>query len=218
MTKGMTMAKSSIGRTLGLFSAVSLIASPLLAAKPKALKVPVPEETRQAPEANAPQWTLKATHGQWGVLCNSATPNACRAAQTQKSLDEKNPGNLLQVLFASEKGKMFGVFTLPFGVDLRAGIALRIDEGVEVKGSFMTCLPDGCQSITEVDEAFLAQIRNGKVLKVGFRSWGGGDKTLVVDVPLEGASQAIDEVTPSPVAGDDPQGGASQESKRLKKL
>lgn len=218
MTKGMTMTKPSAGRTLWLFLAVALIASPLLAAKPKALKVPVTAETRQAPEASAPQWTLKSTYGQWGVLCNSATPNECRAAQTQKSLDEKNPGTLLQVLFAAEKGKMFGVFTLPFGVDLRAGIALRIDEGVEVKGSFMTCLPDGCQSITEVDEAFLAQIRKGKVLKVGFRSWGGGDKTLVVDVPLEGASQAIAEVTPSPITGGDTQGGAPQESSKLKKL
>lgn len=212
------MTTLSMGRVLGVFSAAALIASPLFAAKPKALNVPMPAETRQAPEASTPQWTLKSTFGQWGVLCNSAAPNECRAAQTQKSLDEKNPGTLLQVLFASEKGKMFGVFTLPFGVDLRAGIALRIDEGVEVKGSFMTCLPDGCQSITEVDEAFLAQIRKGKVLKVGFRSWGGGDKTLVVDVPLEGASQAIAEVTPSPITGGDTQGGAPQESTKLKKL
>ena len=212
------MTTLSMGRALGVFSVAALIASPLFAAKPKALNVPMPAETRQAPEASTPQWTLKSTFGQWGVLCNSAAPNECRAAQTQKSLDEKNPGTLLQVLFASEKGKMFGVFTLPFGVDLRAGIALRIDEGVEVKGSFMTCLPDGCQSITEVDEAFLAQIRKGKVLKVGFRSWGGGDKTLVVDVPLEGASQAIAEVTPSPITGGDTQGGAPQESTKLKKL
>lgn len=211
------MTRLSVGKVLGVFSAVALIASPLLAAKPKALKVPVPAETRQAPEASPPQWMLKNTYGQWSVLCSSATPNECRAAQTQKSLDEKNPGTLLQVLFASEHGKMFGVFTLPFGVDLRAGIALRVDEGVEVKGSFVTCLPDGCQSITEVDDAFLAQIRNGKVLKVGFRSWGGGDKTLVVDVPLEGAGQAIAETRPSPATGgmqDDPK----QESTKLKKL
>lgn len=211
------MTKSPVGRTLGLFSVVALIASPLLAAKPKALKVPVPEETRRAPEVSAPQWTLKSTYGQWGVLCNSTAPNECRATQSQKSLDEKNPGTLLQVLFASEKGKMFGVFTLPFGVDLRAGIALRVDEGVEVKGSFVTCLPDGCQSITEVDDVFLAQIRNGKVLKVGFRSWGGGDKTLVVDVPLEGAGQAIAETAPSPATGG-MQDGPKQESTKLKKL
>jgi invasion protein IalB len=217
MIKGMNMTKLSVGRVLGVFSAAALIASPLFAAKPKALNVPMPAETRQAPEAS-PQWTLKSTHGQWGVVCNSATPSECRATQTQKSLDEKNPGTLLQVLFASEKGKMFGVFTLPFGVDLRAGIALRIDEGTEVKGSFMTCLPDGCQSITEIDATFLAQIRTGKVLKVGFRSWGGADKTLVVDVPLEGASQAIVEVTPSPITGGEAQAGAPQESMKLKKL
>lgn len=190
------MTKLSLGWAVGVFSAVALISSPLVAAKPKVPLMAAPAMANQAVEASAPQWALKETFGQWGVLCSSATPSACRAAQTQKSLDEKNPGTLLQVVFAIEKGKMFGVFTLPFGVDLRAGIALRIDEGAEVKGSFMTCLPDGCQSIMEVDEAFLAQMSAGKVLKVGFRSWGGTDKTLVVDVPLDGAAQAIASVKP----------------------
>jgi|GEM_PF-1634481 len=191
MKKGMSMTKSSTGVLLAVCSAAALVATPLHAAKPKVSEAAVPPLATNAPEARAPQWTLKGTYGQWGVLCNSSSPSECRAAQTQKSVDEKNPGTLLQVLFAAEKGKMFGVFTLPFGVDLRAGIAVRIDEGEEVKGSFMTCMPDGCQSITEINETLLAQIRKGKVLKVGFRSWGGGDKTLVVDVPLEGAGQAI---------------------------
>ena len=185
------MTKSSAGVLLAVCSAAALVAAPLHAAKPKVSEAAVPPLVTNAPEARAPQWTLKGTYGQWGVLCNPSSPSECRAAQTQKSVDEKNPGTLLQVLFAAEKGKMFGVFTLPFGVDLRAGIAVRIDEGDEVKGSFMTCMPDGCQSITEINETLLAQIRKGKVLKVGFRSWGGGDKTLVVDVPLEGAGQAI---------------------------
>jgi hypothetical protein len=191
MKKGMSMTKSSTGVLLAVCSAAALVATPLHAAKPKVSEAAVPPLATNAPEARAPQWTLKGTYGQWGVLCNPSSPSECRAAQTQKSVDEKNPGTLLQVLFAAEKGKMFGVFTLPFGVDLRAGIAVRIDEGDEVKGSFMTCMPDGCQSITEINETLLAQIRKGKVLKVGFRSWGGGDKTLVVDVPLEGAGQAI---------------------------
>jgi invasion protein IalB len=191
MKKGMSMTKSSTGVLLAVCSAAALVATPLHAAKPKVSEAAVPPLATNAPEARAPQWTLKGTYGQWGVLCNPSSPSECRAAQTQRSVDEKNPGTLLQVLFAAEKGKMFGVFTLPFGVDLRAGIAVRIDEGDEVKGSFMTCMPDGCQSITEINETLLAQIRKGKVLKVGFRSWGGGDKTLVVDVPLEGAGQAI---------------------------
>jgi invasion protein IalB len=191
MKKGMSMAKSPTGVLLAVCSAAALVATPLHAAKPKVSEAAVTPLATKAPEARAPQWTLKGTYGQWGVLCNPSSPSECRAAQTQKSVDEKNPGTLLQVLFAAEKGKMFGVFTLPFGVDLRAGIAVRIDEGEEVKGSFMTCMPDGCQSIAEISETLLAQIRKGKVLKVGFRSWGGGDKTLVVDVPLEGAGQAI---------------------------
>lgn len=190
------MSNTSNGLVVGVFFAAALITSPLLAALPKAPQAAVPASASNAPKTSAPQWTQKGTYGQWGVLCNSTTPSQCRAAQTQKSTDEKSPGTLLQVLFAAEKGKMFGVFTFPFGVDLRAGIALRVDEGDEVKGSFMTCLSDGCQSITEIDEKLLAQIRKGKTLKVGFRSWGGGDKTLVVEVPLEGAAQAIAAVNP----------------------
>lgn len=160
------------------------------AATPATASAPAPGASAASAAAPAP-WTLKNTFGKWGVMCNPANPAECRAAQTQNYADGGSQGRLLQVLLAVENGRTFAVLTLPFGVDLRAGIAMKVDEGAEVKGVYSTCLPDGCQSVLELDESLVGQVRSGKTLKVGFRPWGGEEKTFVVDVPLDGAREAL---------------------------
>lgn len=176
------------------------VAGPVNAARPKpsasnsaapAAAAAAPAPAAASTAAAAQEWTLKNTYGKWGVLCNQAKPVQCRAAQTQNYAETGNPGRLLQVLLTVEKGRTFAVMTLPFGVDLRAGIAVKVDEATEIKGVYTTCLPDGCQSILEFDENVVGQVRSGKTMKVGFRPWGGDDKTFVVEVPLEGAKEAL---------------------------
>jgi len=173
-----------------------LTASPLLAQQQDNVEssnvLPI---SQTAPASAAePQWRLKATHGQWGVMCNVANPNDCRAAQTQNSSDENSPGRLLQVLLTSENDRTFGILTLPFGVDLRAGIALQIDGGSQFNGTIITCLPDGCQSIVEFDQSAILQLTAGTTMRVGFRPWGQESSTLVIDVPLDGVAQALSEL------------------------
>lgn len=183
---------------LGAASVGLVMASPAMAARSKSAAKPAAATAPAAAAAAAPaaaatavQWAVKTTYGKWGLLCNQANPSDCRAAQTQNYADEKNQGRLLQVLLAVENGRTFAVMTLPFGVDLRAGIALQLDSADEVKGAYTTCLPDGCQSVVELDEKLLGQFRTAKIMKVGFRPWGGDQKTFVVEVPLDGANDAL---------------------------
>lgn len=145
--------------------------------------VPVPEE-----------WTLRSTFGNWGVLCNEDNPPECRAAQSQNYTDIENPGRLLQVVLAVDAGRTFAVMTLPFGVDLQAGIAIKVDDEQELNAAFTTCFPDGCQSVVQLDEAAVEQIRGGNIMKVGFRPWGGDERTFVIDVPLDGAREALESI------------------------
>lgn len=173
-----------------------LLASPLLAQQQDdagSLDVLPISQTAQASAAE-PQWRLKTTHGQWGVMCNIANSNDCRAAQTQNSSDENSPGRLLQVLLTSENERTFGILTLPFGVDLRAGIALQIDGGSQLNGTFITCLPDGCQSIVEFDQSAILELTAGTTMRVGFRPLGEESSALVIDVPLDGVAQALSEL------------------------
>ena len=163
--------------------AVSLLgAAPAEAARPK--KGDSPTAAAPATPAAAPiEWERKNTFGKWELLCNKGNATDCRAVQTQNYSDDTTKGRLLQALLATDQGRTFAVLTLPFGVDLRAGSVIKIDEGAEVKVAYTTCLPDGCQSVVELDESLQGQIIAGKVMKVGFRPWGGDDKTLVVEVP-----------------------------------
>jgi invasion protein IalB len=177
--------------------AVSLLGSgPVEAARPKkaaspAVTAPASPATPATPAAAPVEWELKNTFGKWELLCNKENASDCRAVQTQNYSDDTTKGRLLQALLAADQGRTFAVLTLPFGVDLRAGTVIKIDEGVEVKAAYTTCLPDGCQSVVELDESLQAQLIAGKIMKVGFRPWGGDEKTLVVEVPLEGIKEAL---------------------------
>jgi invasion protein IalB len=177
--------------------AVSLLVSgPVEAARPKkavspAVTAPASPATPATPAAAPVEWELKNTFGKWELLCNKGNASDCRAVQTQNYSDDTTKGRLLQALLAADQGRTFAVLTLPFGVDLRAGTVIKIDEGVEVKAAYTTCLPDGCQSVVELDENLQGQLIAGKIMKVGFRPWGGDEKTLVVEVPLEGIKEAL---------------------------
>lgn len=177
--------------------AVSLLgAAPAEAARSKkdaspAAAAPASPATPATPAAAPVEWELKNTFGKWELLCNKGNASDCRAVQTQNYSDDTTKGRLLQALLATDQGRTFTVLTLPFGVDLRAGTVIKIDEGVEVKAAYTTCLPDGCQSVVELDESLQGQLIAGKVMKVGFRPWGGDDKTLVVEVPLDGAKDVL---------------------------
>jgi|688.fasta_scaffold183852_2 invasion protein IalB len=177
--------------------AVSLLGSgPLEAARPKkgispAVTAPASPATPATPAAAPVEWELKNMFGKWELLCNKGNASDCRAVQTQNYSDDTTKGRLLQALIAADQGRTFAVLTLPFGVDLRAGTVIKIDEGVEVKAVYTTCLPDGCQSVVELDESLQGQLIVGKIMKVGFRPWGGDEKTLVVEVPLEGIKEAL---------------------------
>ena len=175
--------------------AVSILGlGPVEAARPKAAATPAAAPAPASPATPVPapvQWELKSTFGKWELLCNKGNATDCRAVQTQNYSDDTTKGRLLQALLATDQGRTFAVLTLPFGVDLRAGSVIKIDEGVEVKAVYTTCLPDGCQSVVELDESLQGQLIAGKIMKVGFRPWGGDEKTLVVEVPLDGAKDVL---------------------------
>ncbi len=186
-------------RALKLISAfaVSTLGSVQPASAAKPAKVPTAAPTAapttaasQAAPAAPIEWVLNKTFEKWGLICNKANAKDCRAVQTQNYDNAATKGRLLQAVVSVERDRTFLILTLPFGVDLRGGLVARIDENEEVKSVFMTCLPDGCQSIIELDAKLLSQFVSGKLMKVGFRPWGG-ENTLVVDVPLEGAKEAV---------------------------
>ena len=81
----------------------------------------------------------------------------------------------------------------PLAMDLRAGIALKIDGGPETQQPYATCVAQVCVVLVAVDDAFLAAMRAGALLHVGFRPFGV-QRTLVLDVSLRGFTRASNEL------------------------
>ena len=190
MHKHVLNVLAAVAVSAGLLAAPAISAKTAKAAKPSAATAAPAQPAAAASPAAPIEWVLSNTFDKWGFICNKVNAKDCRAVQTQNYDNAETKGRLLQAMVGVEQGRTFLTLTLPFGVDLRGGVVARIDENEEVKSVFVTCLPDGCQSILELDAKLLAQFDTGKIMKVGFRPWGG-ENTLVVDVPLDGAKAAI---------------------------
>lgn len=190
MHKHVLNVLAAVAVSAGLLAAPAISAKTAKAAKPSAATAAPAQPAAAAAPAAPIEWVLSSTFDKWGFICNKVNAKDCRAVQTQNYDNAETKGRLLQAMVGVEQGRTFLTLTLPFGVDLRGGVVARIDENEEVKSVFVTCLPDGCQSILELDAKLLAQFDSGKIMKVGFRPWGG-ENTLVVDVPLDGAKAAI---------------------------
>ena len=81
-------------------------------------------------------------------------------------------------------------FVLPFGVDLRPGVAFRVDENEELKAGFLTCLQQGCLVQLLVNNDLMSQLKGGTQARLGFRPLGSAE-TVVVEISLRGFSSSI---------------------------
>lgn len=145
----------SFRRLFGKPSRIATVAlAAILAAGPTAAFYP----------ANA-QGTVKATHGDWQVRCDTppgAKGEQCALVQSVTAEDRPNVGLSIIVLkTADNKSRLLRVLA-PLGVLLPAGLGLRIDDAEIGRAGFVRCLPDGCVAEVVLDDTLIGKIRNGK--------------------------------------------------------
>ncbi|SFR60717.1 invasion associated locus B family protein [Thiomicrospira sp. ALE5] len=144
-------------------------------------------------------WTLANTFGDWQLVCTEQGDKSCRALQTLDLEQGEQSMRLLEVMvfYAGDQARMN--MTFPLGLDLLAGIVLKVDENDEIGLPFSTCLADGCRVIGNIGDDVMAQLMAGNVMKVGFRGFGE-EQTLVLDVSLRGSASAFRAAEARPVA------------------
>lgn len=135
----------------------------------------------------------------WSVVCADAN-NARTCRMVQKRLASKVVKGRRQTV-----GKVLGltvrytgkgrrqpmlVMDLPLGVDLRAGMVLRIDNGKETTARYLRCTKNGCTSRVRLTPQMVVTMRKGLNLQVGFRPFGSA-KMMVVNASLMGFSRAF---------------------------
>lgn len=146
----------------------------------------------QSQQANE---TVKATHGDWQIVCPANEPAECVMRQVGKT-----PGgqDALIVLVTKLDGvtaqdgqavpAAIRIIT-PLGSILRAGVQVQIDGSEPMTGSYEVCVPRGCVVEDPISEEFLGRMKAGAVARMTFALVQQGEVT--VDISLNGFTKAF---------------------------
>ena len=129
-------------------------------------------------------------HDDWMSRCVKPVDadEFCEAIQVILINREQVSGRVLETsLRRLNDDQIVMQFVLPFGVDLRPGIAFRIDENEERKAGFLTCLQQGCLVQMLANRELMAELKKGTTAKLGFRPLGS-EEIVVVEISLKGFS------------------------------
>ena len=162
--------------------------------------------------------TPEAVHGSWQMLCSE--PETCRIAQSIILKDSQRPVVVARfyrskpapaaaaaetpVERAKTKGKKksvdkpsvddtavaVGVFTMPLGIFLAPGFALKVDDKAVRRFAYENCDVEGCHLGIKVDAALMGELSSGKVATVQF--YDAAQKPVVLNLSLDGFAPAFE--------------------------
>jgi invasion protein IalB len=139
--------------------------------------------------------TSRETFQDWGRVCEDAPQREGQVCYIAQTLDFAESDMAVEIsvgrLVADHDG-LVAAIRVPIGVDLGAGLALRVDETEQITADYDVCLQQGCQAFIDLQErGQLTKMRQGKVLHIGFVPFGS-TKTRVVEGSLGGFTAGID--------------------------
>ncbi len=130
--------------------------------------------------------SLSETYGDWIVACQTQGGEP-RCQMTQTQTDQKTQQLFMAMeVRRADNGAMAATLLMPFGLALKNGLALQIDESKQgFKAEFSTCLPNGCLAPLAIDEALAQAVVSGKSLNISAVAVGEG-KPFSAKVSLNG--------------------------------
>lgn len=142
-----------------------------------------------------PGETVKATHGDWEIVCSTARPDACAMRQVSKTANGKPILVVLIEKLSGQKtddGKSIPAaiqITTPLGTLLRAGVAMKIDNKEPRGAPYDVCFRSGCLVRQPIGEDFLAEMKAGK--KAVVRLVEFPDREVTAEISLSGFTKAF---------------------------
>lgn len=142
----------------------------------------------------------------WRLVCETPAKGGkkqCEVFQRVTWSKEKGQGIALTTLVHMGKNKekdvtMIRVVT-PLGTLLTAGMAIKIDDGKQIKVPYLQCLPGGCLVDMVFDPEMMDKMKKGKTMFVAYRAPNGKDATLPVS--LKGFAPALDAMAQTQAKG-----------------
>jgi len=110
---------------------------------------------------------VSETYGDWTVNCAQRQGRKV-CTLSQQGFDKDKKQRLLAIeLTAQDKNKVQGMLALPFGLLLKPGVTLQIDDGVPAAPlPFQTCLPLGCLVPLNIDAKTVELLRKGMAINI----------------------------------------------------
>lgn len=152
-----------------------------------AFAIAAPAAAQQLPNGAS---SLNETYGDWVVACQTqGTDLRCQMTQTQT---ESTSGQLFMAMEArpAPDGAMAATLLMPFGLALKQGVTLQLDEAAEtMTAEFATCLPTGCLAPVQFDPPMVEALAGAKVLHLTVVA-AEGQSVLPITVSLAGFAAA----------------------------
>jgi len=92
--------------------------------------------------------------------------------------------------YVGPNGEPAVIATLPLGISLREGAALKVDERPLLPLQINTCRPDGCEAVAKLDDATLAAVRAAKSVALGVIPYGT-TQPVGIPVSIKGLGAAV---------------------------
>lgn len=144
----------------------------------------------QAQEAtNLGEPSLRATHGDWQVLCvlNDNLLEECFLGQ---ALDDQTSGKramTVMVMKAPDQSTALRI-TVPLGVLIPAGLNLTVDGNNVGDVGFVACFPDGCMTQVGMSDEVLNALKTGTAAVVTVHDFD--NKPIELPLSLTGFTAA----------------------------
>lgn len=170
-----------------VIAAAAIIA--LASAHHRALAEDAPDTTLRFPGgANS----ITETHDDWSVWCDAASgEKRCVVSQTLGTREGRQAIAAMEVVPTGEGGAN-AVLTMPFGLDLREGVRVDLDNGaLAATAQFSACTEQGCLIDLDMGPQELPLFRDGEALVLNAKPQDG-DESLTLTFSLRGFASALD--------------------------
>lgn len=129
----------------------------------------------------------------WTVQCEQpegAEREHCHIFQTVVLRENNQPLLHLAVGRIIETGDAAAIMTVPLGVLLPPGMALRVDEGENIRFPVQSCQPNGCIAVLPLEDEMIRQLKGGVQATVTFVD--ADQRPIGVPVSLLGFTAGFD--------------------------
>ncbi len=132
----------------------------------------------------------------WMVRCEGGNGKAERCFAFQNIVYTQSGERLLTLAagYLGPKGEPWIALTVPLGMFLPAGVAVKVDEEQRFDVPFKICTAKGCEAGNPLDEVLLRTMKSGLVARIAFLD-GITRRQITVPVSLKGFAAALRTLT-----------------------